>query len=138
MSDAVGELRFKVEVLGVTIGRFMECTGLAVEYEVVEHVEGGLNDHVHKLRGHAKHPNLTLKRGVTDEEQLLRWVLDCQAGTKRHDIQVQLKAPDGKTVRTWTLEGAWPVKWQGPALNAGSANVATESLEIAHRGLKRV
>jgi len=38
-------------------------------------------------------------------------------------------------VRSWVLDGAFPVKWQGPNLNAGSNSVATETLEIAHRGL---
>ena len=63
--DAVGELRFKVELPGVDLGRFRECTGLAAEIECKDYNEGGVNDHVHKLPTRMKYPNLVLKRGVT-------------------------------------------------------------------------
>ena len=37
-------------------------------------------------------------------------------------------------MRSWAFTDAFPVKWTGPALNAGSNDVATETLEIAHHG----
>jgi phage tail-like protein len=137
--DPVGELHFKVSlgnVAGKEIGWFTECTGLAVEWEVYTYEEGGLNDHAHKFRGRAKHQNLVLKRGVTYEANLLAWFLMCQDHAERKDISVELLGPDGKTVRGWQFLAAFPVKWQGPALNAGSNNVASETLEIAHHGFK--
>ena len=72
-----------------------------------------------------------LKRGVTYEDNLLAWFLQCQDHAERKDISVELLGPDGKTVRSWQFLAAFPVKWQGPALNAASANAATETLEIA-------
>jgi phage tail-like protein len=48
---------------------------------------------------------------------------------------VTLVGPDTQPVRVWVFAGAFPVKWQGPTLNASSANAATEVLEIAHLGL---
>jgi len=30
----------------------------------------------------------------------------------------------------------WPAKWEGPALNARTNEVAIETLEIAHEGLE--
>ena len=142
-SDAVGELRFLVTV-GPTgpglIGRFAECSGLSVEYEVQEYREGGNNDFVHKLRGPAKYPNLVLKRGITREDALMKWFQDCQNKTERRQVTVQLLGPGGKTsnVRTWSFDGAYPVKWTGPTLNVGSNNVGTESLEIVHQGFTKV
>jgi phage tail-like protein len=137
--DPVGELRFLIDVgqidgVSRPIGAFAECSGLQVEYEVLDYPEGGENGFTHKLRGRAKYPNLVLKRGITHEDGLLRWFAQCQEATKRHDVQVQLIGPDGKPVRKWGFRGAFPVKWQGPALNAKSTNVATETLEIAHQG----
>ena len=137
--DPVGELHFKVslgDVAGKEIGWFTECTGLTVEWEVFTYEEGGLNDHAHKFRGRAKYTNLVLKRGVTYEDNLLAWFLMCQDHAERKDISVELLGPDGKTVRGWQFLAAFPVKWQGPALNAGSNNVASETLEIAHHGFK--
>jgi len=136
--DPVGELRFLVDVPQIggasKIGVFSECTGLEMEYEVYEWTEGGNNDFVHKLRGRAKFPNLILKRGITHEDALLRWVFACKTKTERHAVIVKLVGPDAKPVRTWAFAGAWPVKWTGPQLNAGSSGAATETLEIAHQG----
>ena len=137
--DPVSELHFKVslgDVAGREIGWFTECTGLSVEWEVFTYEEGGLNDHAHKFRGRAKHQNLVLKRGVTYEDNLLAWFLMCQDHAERKDISVELLGPDGKRVRGWQFLAAFPVKWQGPALNAGSNTVASETLEIAHHGFK--
>lgn len=132
--DPVGEMRFVVSLDGLSIGQFAECTGLQIEVEVMEYQEGGENRFAHKLRGRLKYPNLVLKRGITHEDALLRWLLDCQEQTVRRDGFVALHGPDGKPVRGWKLKEAFPVKWQGPALNAGSTSVATETLEIAHHG----
>lgn len=133
--DPVGELRFRVEMPGLTIGYFTECTGLSVEFDLMEYQEGGENRFSHKLRGRLKYPNLVLKRGVTHEEALLRWFFQAQDVAERPTVTVSLLGPDAKKVRSWAFEGAFPVKWQGPNLNAGSSSVASETLEIAHHGL---
>jgi phage tail-like protein len=133
--DPVGELRFRVELDDAVIGRFSECSGIAVEYDVMEYQEGGELRFVHKLRGAFKYPNLVLKRGITYEDALLKWFYAAKQATKRGAITVSLLGPDSKPVRSFSFAGAFPVKWQGPSLNAGSTNVATETLEIAHQGL---
>jgi|Tabmets5t2r1_1033131.scaffolds.fasta_scaffold18909_2 phage tail-like protein len=130
----VGEIAFTVEIPGFTIGRFSECTGLAVEYEVFEYQEGGQNDFVHRLRGRVRYPNVVLKRGLTEEQGLLEWFARTQDVAERPTVVVTLRAPDARAVRRWACTGAFPVKWTGPSLNAGSNGVATEQLEIAHRG----
>ena len=133
--DPVGELRFTVQIDDVVIGAFSECSGLTAEYDVFEYQEGGEDRFVHKLRGRLKYPNLVLKRGVTHEDGFLKWFFDRTDRTKRGTVTVTLVGDDGNEVRTWALAGAFPVKWQGPSLNAKSTNVATETLEIAHEGL---
>jgi phage tail-like protein len=128
---------FKVDVgtiNGATVGAFRECHGLEVEYEVREYPEGGENRFVHKLRGRAKYPNLVLSAGVTDQTALQDWFFLCKDKTERHDVTVSLCDNTGKVVRTWAFAGAWPVRWQGPTLNAGGSALATETLEIAHEG----
>jgi phage tail-like protein len=139
LPDPVGELRFRVslgDISGKSIGWFTECSGLQVEWELFSYDEGGLNDYSHKFRGRAKHQNLVLKRGVTYEDALLVWFQQCNDHAERKDITVELLGPDGKPVRSWQFMAAFPVKWQGPALNAGSGNAASETLEIAHHGFK--
>jgi phage tail-like protein len=134
--DPVGELRFKVDVPGYNVGRFRECTGLAAEIEVKDYNEGGVNDRVHKLPTRMKYPNLVLKRGVTYEDALLRWLWKTQRETQRIAVTVSLIGPDGEDVRSWSFQDAFPIKWTGPNLNASSNQIATEALEIVHGGLQ--
>jgi phage tail-like protein len=137
--DPVAELRFKVELQpDLSIGRFTECTGLSVEVETKEYMEGGSNDFVHKLPTRVKYPNIVLKRGITHEEALLKWFFESRFTPKRRDMTISLLGPGTKLVRTWVFMNAYPVKWTGPNLNANSNTVASESLEIVHNGLRPV
>ncbi len=132
--DPVGALRFLVKADDCTIGRFAHCHGLAAEYEIEEYAEGGQNAFVHKLRGRMRYPNLVLSRGITHETGLMDWFMQTKQAGERGNISVSLLGPDGKPVRRWGFEGAFPVRWEGPVLNARSHTAATETLEIAHRG----
>ena len=135
MPDPVGGLRFLVKADDCSIGRFAHCHGLAVEYEIEEYAEGGQNAFVHKLRGRMRYPNLVLSRGITHETGLMDWFQKTQSAGQRGNISVSLLGPDGSPVRSWGFEGAFPVRWEGPILNARSHTAATETLEIAHRGM---
>jgi phage tail-like protein len=132
--DPLTQLRWAVTIDQVEVGHFQECSGLQIEYEVLEWPEGGQNRFVHKLRGRAKQPNLVLKRGVTNQDGLIKWFHNCINKAERRHVLIELKAGDGKTIRTWGLEEAFPVKWTGPTFNASQANVAMETLELAHKG----
>lgn len=135
-AEPVGELAFLVKITDAQeIGRFSECSGLAAEWEVFEYQEGGENHFVHKLRTRVKYPNLVLKRGVTNEEALLKWFFESKDWSKRGPITVTLMGPGGRPVRSWAFSAAVPVKWQGPTVKAGSNSVAMETLEVAHQGL---
>jgi phage tail-like protein len=133
--DPVGGLRFLVKADDCTIGRFAHCHGLAAEYEISEYAEGGQNAFVHKLRGRMRYPNLVLSRGITHETGLMDWFMKTRPAGKRGNISVSLLGPDGSPIRRWGFEGAFPVRWEGPILNARSHTAATETLEIAHRGI---
>jgi phage tail-like protein len=132
--DPLGELAFKIAIQGRAIGHFAECTGLAVEYDVLEYHEGGNNEFVHHLRGAVRYPNVVLKRGVTFEDELLKWFYATEKPAKRPTVTITLVNPLGTTIRHFALSGALPVRWTGPSSTSGSGGTATESLEIAHRG----
>jgi phage tail-like protein len=52
---------------------------------------------------------------------------------------VLVRDPSGAdVVMQWEFSDAFPSKWTGPDLNATQNNVAIESMEIVHTGLKRV
>lgn len=136
--DKLGENHFILKIGSLALGAFAEIDGLTVERDILEYTEGGMNEFVHKLPGRLKYPNLTLKRGVTDQDALLKWFFDSQRAAQLMDVTVTLADPTGAPKRVWGFAQAFPVKWTGPKLAAGSDSPATEAIEVAHQGLKEL
>jgi phage tail-like protein len=101
-------------------------------------MEGGSNDFVHKLPTRLKYPNIVLKRGVTHEDALLKWFWDSAQAVQRKEMTITLMGPGSKPVRSWAFLNAYPVKWTGPNLNSSSNQIAVETLEVVHNGLRGV
>lgn len=142
MAEAVGALRWYLEIDGITEGVFREVSGLDSETEVIEHrVTGkGGNLVVHKVPGALKWPNIVLRRGVTDDKKLHDWRQKIEQGqieANRKNGTVTLYSPDGTAVARYSFKNGWPCKFKGPALDASKNELAIEELEIAHEGLER-
>ena len=104
---------------------------------MTDYQEGGNNDYVHRLPGRTKVSNVTLKRGMARSDEFLDWLMEVTTGQiKRQNVTVVLYDVAGDVLRRWTLEDAFPVKWVGPQLQAASRDVAIETLELAHGGVK--
>ena len=132
--------RFLVEVEGLIVAGFSEVSGLEAEVEPFDYHEGGVNDHVHRLPGPATYPNLVLRRGLTDFDNLWSWHQDVRRGViRRRNGSVLLYGDlaEGQALWRWNFVGAYPVRWVGPELRADAAAVAVETLELAHRGLSK-
>lgn len=127
-------------------GGFQECSGLEVEMDVQEYLEGGRNDGVIRRVGRAKYTNIVLKRGMffqdgsgQVERQLWDWLQGVVSGKrpiKRYDGIVKVKSRSGDTVATWIFDRGLPAKIRGPELNAKTGEIAIEELHIAHEGLR--
>lgn len=133
-------LPFGLEMDGIWVAGFSEVSGLAVETELEEYQEGGVNHFVHKLPKRSKFPNLVFKRGFVRSNELWRWYEDFHFGPpekrKRKQGAIILMDANGNDVGAWAFEGAYPVKWVGPEFRATHGEVAVETLEIVHHGLK--
>lgn len=129
-------VRFFVSIDGFgSLGTWTKCEGLAVEYEVVEYREGGVNDFVHKLPGGRKYQNVRLTRPLNQgAETVARWVGALSRKVERQNAEIAVLDGDGEVVCRWNLAGVYPVRWTGPTLDAGGNQVATETLELAHNG----
>src|SRR5436853_4746014 len=120
--------KFVFTVDGLTIGAFTEVSGLSVQIDVEELAEGGQNQYTHKLPGRMKWPNLVLKRGITDTDNLFAWFQKSSGDgfTKEHNRverrsgAIKLLDAAGKDMRVWRFVDAFPVKWTGPRLAASS------------------
>jgi len=128
---------FLVEIEDLIVGGFTEVTGLEIEVEVREYAEGGQNEFVHKFPGRTKYPqNLVLKHGLTDIESLWGWHQDVTQGkVERRNGSIYLLDNRGLPAMWWDFREAYPVKWTGPQLQADSANIAVETIELVHRGI---
>ena len=143
-AERVTAATFLFEVDGLEIGRFMEVGGLQVEIEVEEIEEGGQNSYTHKLPGRMSWPNITLKRGITQNDSLLSW-LTASSGEQfaangnrlaRKTAAITLLGPGGERLRAWEFDGAFPVRWTGPNFDVASTDMAIEELEITHHGFR--
>ena len=141
--DPFGNFRFKLELSDVHVAGFAECTGLNIETKVLEYKEGGNNATTLKFPEPSTYGNVTLKRGVTNSNDLLSWQLDVVSGTfsknrraGNQKIAIVLMNEKGEDVRRWNLIRAFPVKWVGPDLKASASEVAIETHELAHEGIQ--
>ncbi len=129
--------RFYVQVDGVSQAVFSEVSGLGMEVTVEDVEEGGNNAFVHKLPGRCKVGNVTLKRGLTNSKDFLRWSYNMAYGTiEPKQVTVIMYNVNGKEAMRWTFNRAFPVKWTGPQFKADDASVAIESIELAHDGFE--
>ncbi|MCP5053650.1 MAG: phage tail protein [bacterium] len=136
--DPFVSFRFKVEIQGVIEAGCAEVSGLNLEVDTEDYDEGGVNDYVHKLPKAAKWPNLTLKRGLTDDVKLWDWARKCIDGKfEKKTINIILVDEEDATQWQWTVENAYPVKWTGPEFKATSAEIAFEAMEFVHTGIKK-
>lgn len=135
--DPFNNYNFTVEIDGITRAGFHECTGFNSAIDVIEHREGGAISPL-KLPGQTKYGNITLRRGVTDDTDLYLWHLNAASGTiDRRNGSVVLRDRAGAEQARWNFFAAWPLRWEGPALNAEGNDVAIEALELAVERLER-
>jgi phage tail-like protein len=134
--DPYRGFNFLVEIDGITQAGFQECSGLDATTDAVDYREGSDPNHVRKLSGLNKFSPITLKRGITDSDELWRWrqqALDGKIERKNGSIILRDAAGDEKL--RWNFHAAWCSKWTGPSLNSTSTAVAVESIEITHEEL---
>ncbi len=127
-------------------GSFAECSGLQLEADVKDYLEGGRNDGVVRRVGRVKLVPLVLKRGMFSpgprdpaNTALWDWLTSMVSGTevRRYNGEIALFNPDMTvTHATWTFERGLPIKVMGPTLNAKTGDIAIEELHIAHEGLR--
>ena len=115
---------------------FAEVNGLGLEIDVVEYRTGG-DFAIRKLPGLTKTTDVTLKRGIIGDLTFWNWLqTGVQGKLVRADVQIVLLDEQLKPVLRWKLRRAWIRKYEGPALNAKSSDVAIESLTLTHEGLE--
>ncbi|MFC4101930.1 phage tail protein [Paenibacillus xanthanilyticus] len=134
-----GVFRFWVELDGMLVGGFSEVTGLSAEIETEEFREGGVNGYVHRIPRSVKYSPIILKRGMSQSSELWDWYAQAMNGRiVRKSGSVILQQLDGDEMCRWNFFEAYPVRWSGPDLNASQSDIAVETIELVHNGLKTI
>ena len=138
--EVYGVHRFKVEIEGLHVAGFSEVEGLSIDVETEEYREGGLNSFIHHFPVITKFEPIVLKRGISDANStdlLWDWYKDYTMGkiTKK-DGSIILNDQKGMEICRWNFFQAQPISWRGPAFNSFSSEVAIESFQLVHEGLK--
>ncbi|MFP2903811.1 phage tail protein [Pyxidicoccus sp. 3LFB2] len=144
-ADPFPGFNFLVEIDGLLTGGFTRVSGLELEvlYDQ-EYREGGSVD-AYPVPTGVKSPPLVLEHGLTalshgltDVGSLWSWFEQARRGrARRRTVSVMLLDARQLPVAWWYCLDALPMKWIGPALDAGKDEIAVERVELAHRGLRR-
>jgi phage tail-like protein len=130
-----------VQIDGITKAGFREVSGLDAANDAVDYRDGDDPTHLRKLAGLQKFTNITLKRGITTDQDLWKWrkmVIDGKIKEARKSGQIILLDDEGKETAEWTFKEAWPSKWTGPGLNATANEVAIDTVELTIEDATRV
>lgn len=109
-----------------------------METEIQDYREGGVNTHTWKFVTRTKQGNLTLKRGIVNKV-MWDWYQDITRGRMRfRNGTIVVHDPSAKDdLIEFQILQAFPVKWVGPDLSASQNNLAIETIEFAHQGMRR-
>jgi phage tail-like protein len=129
--DPFKGFRFRVEIQGIQQMGFTECSSIGSHVEVVEYREGGDVASVRKLPGKVSFPDITLKWGMTNSQEIYEWHRAVANGNiKRANGSVVQLDDTGKEQLRWDFFNAWPSKWDGPAYSAKGNDVSIETLTL--------
>jgi phage tail-like protein len=138
--DPYRNFRFRVDIDGVAAAHFSEVAIGETTTEAIDYREGPEPTHVRKLPGMTKYGNITLKRGVTENQVIWQWhkdIVDGKIGEKRKTIALTLIDEAGQDKARFVVSEAWPTKYDPSDLNAKGNEVFIEVLELVNEGIER-
>ena len=132
---------FGIEIDGVVIKSITEVSGLKMEQDVIEYKENltGGKYNIKKLPGRWKAGEVTLTRGLTDDQSFEKWVKDSQfgkMGSVRKGGAIIVYDYEGTAVKRYKLTNAWPKSLEIGSLKAGDTSVLTEKLVVTYERLE--
>jgi len=125
------QFRFLVEIEGIQQAGFSECSSVGSHLEVVEYRDGGDVINVQKFPGKVSYPDIALKWGMTDNQELYNLHLTAVKGNvkKVSGSVIQLDDTGAEKVR-WNFFNAWPSKWDGPTFTAKGNDLSINTLTL--------
>jgi phage tail-like protein len=135
----IPRFHFQVDWGGAKLS-FTEVTGLVMEREKIEYRHSDSKDFSKiAMPGMVKNSNITLKRGKFESDfDFNTWLEEVanERVEKRRDVTIRLLNEKHTPVAAWTAARCFPVKITAPDLKSDANEIAVESIELAHEGLK--
>jgi phage tail-like protein len=149
VSEFLTASKFYFEAQGLEQKIIKEVSGLGVESTPAQEVHGSSKGGMSTRQATptvAKFTNITLKLVATTDVDLYKWYESCNKNmggksdwsSKRKLGSVSAYNQSGQMQARWEIENCYPCKYTGPTLTASSGDMATETIELVHEGIKRV
>jgi phage tail-like protein len=143
--------RFYFEADGLTDKQILEVSGLSSETPAAggDKVLGSSKSALNLRQAaptRAKFTPVNVKVVATTNKDLYKWYEDCNKNdggksdwaSSRKAASVSVYDQAGEMKARWELINSYPTKYEGPKLEAGSNDVANETLTLVHEGIRRV
>ncbi len=132
---------FGLEFDGVQIKSITEVSGLKMEQDVIELKENGPDGKyvIKKLPGRWKSGEVTLTRGLTEDNSFEKWIKDCRfgkMGDARKGGAIIFYDFEGNAFKRVKLMNAWAKSLEYGTLKAGDTSVLTEKLVLTYERLE--
>lgn len=129
----VGSHNFQVEIedLDVINTEFLSISGVVSESEEVEFMHG-VDPYVRKTAGRVTYEPVVCERVYKGVDDFYKWRLDVENGNiERRNVTIRMLDSAFNVKRTMVLEGAWPMKWEMPDMDASSSGPAVERISLS-------
>jgi phage tail-like protein len=132
---------FGLEFDGVVIKQITEVSGLKMEQDVIELKQNTADGRyaIKKLPGRPKAGEVTVTRGLTDNNSFEKWVKDSRFGKisgARRGGAIIVYDYEGMPIKRYRLVNAWPKALEISTLKAGDTSVLTEKLTITYENME--
>ncbi len=126
---------FGLEIDGVVIKQIQEVSGLKLEQDVIELKQNTADGKfvIKKLPGRQKAGEVTLTRGLTEDNSFEKWIEASRfgkMGEARKGGAIIVFDYEGNAIKRYKLTNAWPKSLEIGSLKAGDTSVLTEKLVI--------
>jgi phage tail-like protein len=143
--------RFYFEADGLTDKQILEVSGLSSETPAAggDKVLGSSKTAINLRQAaptRTKFTPVVVKVVATTNKDLYKWYENCNKNSggksewtsSRKAASVSVYDQAGEMKARWELQNSYPTKYEGPKLEAGSNDVANETVTLVHEGIVRV
>ncbi|MFG2134619.1 phage tail protein [Streptomyces sp. NPDC048751] len=140
LDSSVGH-SFGLEFDGVVIKQITEVSGLKMEQDVIELKQNTADGKyaVKKLPGRPKAGEVTVTRGLTEDNSFESWIKSSRfgkMGDARKNGAIIVYDYEGSAIKRYQLINAWPKSLEIGTLKAGDTSVLTEKLSITYESME--